>query len=116
MTEEEERQDAEFKRLILLFANSTGSEREQAFALLHEQAKKVVWAFAANYFDKTDENLLDPICEQALFTVARRAASYVPKGKFTTWLYDITDKLCAMAARTEGRRRRRFRGVEEASE
>ena len=116
VTPEERRQDEDCKRLIRLVATTTGREREQAFSQLCDLCKKVVWNFAANYFDKTDENLLDPICEEVLWYVWRRAGAYAPDGKFTTWLFKITETFCKKAQRDAGRRRKRFTGVEEASE
>ncbi len=116
VTPEEKRHDEDCKRLIRIVATTQGAERERAFSDLCELCKQVVWSFAANYFDKTDENLLDPICEEVLWYMWRRADAYEPSAKFTTWLFKITETFCKKAQRDDGRRRKRFTGVEKASE
>lgn len=72
-----------------------------AFDQLFHRHKESVYAFIRNFIHATDQ--VDDLFQKVFFRIIQNRKRYVPKAKFTTWLYTITRSVCIDAMREKKR-------------
>ena len=87
-----------------------GAGDREAFACLLSRHMDMVYRVAFRHVGNDAE--AEDISQEVFLRVWRKADSYAPSAKFTTWLYTITANLCKSRLRSLWRRYVRLSGAE----